>query len=60
MKKNVTEIEAAATSYLQILVCFLRGDIWHGPESLLTAGSVRAAEYCLTCFVLKLFYTLED
>lgn len=53
-------MQAAATSALQILVCFLRGDIWCGPESLLTAGSFRAAGDCLTCFVLKLFYTPED
>lgn len=60
MRKNATEMEAAATSALQILVCFLRGDIWCGLESLLTAGSFRAAGDCLTCFVLKLFYTPED
>lgn len=60
MKKNVTEIEAAATSALQILVFLLRGDILCGPESPLTAGSFRAAGYCRTCFVLKLFYTPED
>lgn len=50
MHRDVTEIEAAAMSALQIRVCSLRSDIWCGPEWLFTAGSFRAAGYCLTCF----------
>lgn len=60
MKKHAIEIGAATILHSGFLFVSLVGDIWSGPELLPTAGSFRAAEYCLPCFVQKLFYSRED